>query len=660
VKTTPWIRALLTGALLASLGAWAAPEPRQDGPVLRLDPDLIRRQVATSREEVVDVNNQTTLASYLRAFRAAADLSDQDQIASEIADYCVERGLRPSPDVAEVFLSMALEAKESGNQEAYRRLARFAAGFAPDHPAAHLALADAARSQEGLFSGEFLFESLMAITSAARNPETRWVTLANFTMWLRFASLALLSVLTLIQLSKYQGLLRHDVREWLGGGDSKWIEVTGLVVLFLPSLLFLSGFWWIVYWSALVLLYARWSERVVGILAMALVVAAGALHLHALQRVYLGQSPPHVSNVRCYANRIQVGLDGYLGEHIAPTDPKSGTYGYLLACRYMLHGSYMKAENLFRGLLNENPSDARIFNNLGCLYYYQNRYQEAIQQFSRALESRPDMAVAYLNRALSKNKVFDFSGAEDDQAQARKLDPGLFRTANLSQSDEWSPIPAWMPLETSLDAAARAAAGHPDTPFASGNPGGIAPLLLRPAFSPWLVLLPVLFLSLALFKKRDFFARACFKCGQPFCSRCKTSLEFESFCSQCVHLYIKQDGVSPEARLKKNYEVENYQKHQRVKRVVLALVAPGTAHFTEGRPFSSSILLFLWFGALSSFFLKGFLIPLAFPVPVSTAPFRSLLFLFAGALLLILWGLFGIPSALRAPAPPQGWARTRE
>ncbi len=640
----------LAGALLwiLALPLWAQRgEAGGAGPVLRLDPDLIRRQAATSLQETVDVNNQTSLMGYIQTFLATHGSEDQDQIVSEITDYCLEHGLRPSPDVAETFLALALEAKSRGDLAEYRRLGRFAASFHPDHPAVHLALADGARAQEGFFSMDFLFESLFAAASAFRNPETRPVALANLAVWLRITALLLLSVMVLVQVFQYQALLRHDVKEWLGGGDSRWLEAAGLVALFLPSLLLLSGYWWIVYWAALFLFYGKWSERVATLLAVAAVVASGAFAVQTRQSLYLEQAPPHLSNVRCHANRVETGMDGYLGEHIGPMDPERGTYGYLLACRYMLHGSYDKAENLFRSLLTDSPSDAGIYNNLGCLYFYQNRFQEAIQQFSKAVEARPDFAPAFLNRAMAKNKVFDFSGSEEDQAQARRLDPSIFRVHGLHQNEEWTPVPAWLPPRTTLNLAVAKSLSAGSPP--GGRPGRLLPLLLGPAFSLWLLVLPPLSLLFVLSRKKDFFARACFKCGQPFCNRCKTSLEFESFCSQCVHLYIKQDGVSPEARMKKNYEVESHQRLRRTVRVILALAAPGTSHLLDGRPFSALFLLALWLGVLAALFSGPFLFPLTFSVPLSTAPLRTLVLLFAATLILILWGLFGVPSALRPP-----------
>ena len=146
----------------------------------------------------------------------------------------------------------------------------------------------------------------------------------------------------------------------------------------------------------------------------------------------------------------------------------------------------------------------------------------------------------------------------------------------------------------------------------------------------------------------------CFKCGRPFCQRCKTSLEFESFCSQCVHLFIKQDGVSPEARIKKNYEVEQYNRVQRIERAVLSLVAPGAGHLFEGRPFSAFFLLFLWCGCLSGLALGLYALPFSFPPLVGTGALKSAATTLSVLVMVLLWGGFGLPTALRREPPRFG------
>lgn len=650
-----WVLALLLAAAVSTAALPARAQPPQGSIGLHLNPDAVRQQMTSSHEELVDVNNQSTITKYLQAFTAATSQEDRQQIVSELTDYCIQRGLRPSPDVAELFLSLAMDARAQGKTDEFARLCQTASSFDPGHPAVHLAAAAAIRQRGGVLSGQFLYEGVAAFITAFKNIETRWVALSNFALWLRVTAYLVLAVMALLLLVKYQGQLRHDVREWLGGSESGLVNLAGFVVLFLPSLLFLAGYWWIIYWAGVFMIYARWPERIATTAAVLLLVGSGSLSLYSQQQMYLAQSPPNVSNVRCYANRIGVGTDAYLSAHVGVADPLNRPYAFLLASRYLLHGSYLKAESTYQPLLAEQSSDAEICNNLGCIYFYENRYQEAIQQFSKAINYKPSLASAYLNRSLAENKLFDFSGAKDDQDRARKLDPDLLEANSSRQNEDWGPVPSWLSLDSTRDMALKlegTRAGSLTGPVRLGTtPVG---LVLRPPFSLWALLFLFGFLGFATLRKTGFFARACLKCGRPFCSRCKTSLEFESFCSQCVHLYIKQDGVSPEARLKKNYEVEEYNRVQRIQRAIFSLCCPGAGHLMEGRPFSALFLMIFWCGLIAGLALGSYAFPFPFPTLVSAAPLRGLFWVVAVVLMLLLWGLFGVPMALRQEPPQLG------
>jgi len=601
------------------------------------------------------MSNETTLLKYLKAFEDAPLADDRGQIVTELTDFCIQRGLRPSPDLAEMFLATAMDARKQGRSTEVAQICRYAESFDPDHPLVHLALADAARRDGGLFSASFAYEVGAAFFLSFKDIETRWLALSNLALWLRVVSMLVLAVFALVFLVKYQLQLRHDVQEWMGGEDNALVSAAGIVILFLPSLLFLAGYWWIIYWAGVFMLYARWSERVATFMVIALFVGSGVLAVHCQQEAYLGMSQPQASNLRCYANRVGVGRDASLSAHIQPNDSLQRPYTFLLASRYLLHGSYQRAENLFKPLLAEGAGDADVHNNLGCILFYENRYQEAIQQFSKAIELKANMARAYLNRSLAETKLFDFTGAQEDQDKARGLDKSLFPTSKMKQAEDWGPLPSWLPLEATRQVALKLETSRPGSLTGTLQMSG-SPLVqvLRPAFSLWVILFWCLFTLLGALKHSGFFARACFKCGRPFCGRCKTSLEFESFCSQCVHLFIKQDGVSPEARLKKNYEVERYNQLQRLQRAIFSLLAPGAGHLMEGRPFSALFILFLWCGGIAALALGSYALPFSYPALVGSAPLKTACVAVALVVMAMIWGFFALPTAMRRELPRPG------
>jgi len=635
--------------VLLAFGAFAQPKPAAPPPTsLHLNPDEVRQQLS-SHEELVDVNNETTVARYLQALEAASSPDDQGQLVQELTDYLVQRGLTPSPDAAEGLLDLALKAMREGRSEDFKRLAGYAQSFAPGHPAIHLALATEARGRQGTLSVTFLFESLAALLSAFADPTWRPVALANLAIWSRVASFLLLGVVAVLLFLRYNTLLRHDVQEWLGSTEARWTRAAGWIALFMPSLLFLSGYWWVIYWAAVFLLYARWPERTAVLLGVAGLAASGWFALASEQGLYVAQSQPQWSNLRCYANRMDTGPDRSLEEEAAGDANLRTLYRTVLANRYLLQGSYIRAEKIYLDVDRESGGSAPARNNLGCLYYFQGRFQEAIAQFTKATELRGDMAEPLFNRSLSKNKLFDFTGAEADQAQARILNPALFDRLGQIQSEDWVPLAVYPPLEKTR-AVGLAQATRRSTGLSGplSTPVTAASGLLKPSFGAPALILAAVCMGLALVKKRAFFARACFKCGRPYCPRCKTSLDFESFCGQCVHLYIKQDGVSPEARLKKNYEVESHNRAQSIARTILALVAPGAGHVWEGHPIQGIFILALWCSLLAGFLLH--LWAYAFPAPAAAGTLAPAYSLVASSLMALVWVVFGLLKALSRPA----------
>jgi hypothetical protein len=96
------------------------------------------------------------------------------------------------------------------------------------------------------------------------------------------------------------------------------------------------------------------------------------------------------------------------------------------------------------------------------------------------------------------------------------------------------------------------------------------------------------------------YASECQKCGRAFCRLCKPPGESALLCSQCVHVYLKKDGVAIETKLQKLEDVRRQRSFLVRMRLVLNTFLPGSAAFLDSRVFTAAIAFGLFaFGVLS-------------------------------------------------------------
>jgi hypothetical protein len=128
-------------------------------------------------------------------------------------------------------------------------------------------------------------------------------------------------------------------------------------------------------------------------------------------------------------------------------------------------------------------------------------------------------------------------------------------------------------------------------------------------------LLSLLFaLILWLLRRKAGFANACIKCGRTFCYRCKSSRESTTYCTQCIHIYLKRDGVSLDTKRKKLEEVSDHQAGVVKRNRIFATFLPGSAQMIEGRVTRGIIGLFLFALFVAIAIFVGRLAPAMGPV----------------------------------------------
>src|SRR6476646_1523789 len=114
------------------------------------------------------------------------------------------------------------------------------------------------------------------------------------------------------------------------------------------------------------------------------------------------------------------------------------------------------------------------------------------------------------------------------------------------------------------------------------------------------------------------FAGSCIKCGRTFCHRCKSARESATYCTQCIHIYLKRDGVSLATKRTKLDEVHDHQSAMTRRNKLFATFLPGSAQVLEGRTIAGALGMFLFLLFLSVAVLTGRLAPALGPVADTT------------------------------------------
>jgi len=149
------------------------------------------------------------------------------------------------------------------------------------------------------------------------------------------------------------------------------------------------------------------------------------------------------------------------------------------------------------------------------------------------------------------------------------------------------------------------------------------------------VLAPILLLK----RRRAGFAGSCIKCGRTFCHRCKSARESATYCTQCIHIYLKRDGVSLLTKRTKLEEVSEYQAGMLRRNKLFAYFLPGSAQLIEGRTGSGLFGVFAFLFLVLLAVLVGRLAPVLAPGDVPKLVVRVV----AVILAVVLWFLLTLP-----------------
>jgi tetratricopeptide (TPR) repeat protein len=537
------------------------------------------------------------------------DVETANKRTNELTDLARSYGIKAFPLYAEAAAALAREAGKRGNKLAADWGNKVADQLDPNSPAVAFSKADAASEQKDWAKAvPTTFRGYGKVVSKYRS---RLLSRSDFLI-VGIAAMVLTAAIFAVALFvRYGHPMAHDFREIISQRTSGGaVTVLAFALLFLPLFVWLGPMWLLFYWFVIFFGYAGLGERVL-IVLLALVVAAAPILLDLTAHWIAGVDGPVVlsaiaSDEQSYYPEALRRL-----QELVSIVPDNATLHLLLGNLQLQEGNEPQAAVHYRRSL-ELRDTAGAHVNLGNLHFLDNDFAAAITEFQRAEQLDPHLAIAFYNHSIASGETYKFDEQAARLDQAKRIDRAYIERV-MSNPPSQKVVMYRPPINQAWDVSALLAKRHMaralfgnyswfDPLVSARNPITLGGLLAA-------ILAPLIFLK----RRHAGFAGSCIKCGRTFCKRCKSARESTTYCTQCIHIYLKRDGVSVATKRTKLEEVGQHQTGMLRRNKLFATVLPGSAQLLEGRTIIGILGLFLFFFAVCLAVLTGRLAPVLAP-----------------------------------------------
>lgn len=545
-------------------------------------------------------------------------------------------GIRRFPLYAESSASLARQSYKQGNAALSKWAIETARKLDPLSPDVAFTGADLSREQSQW--GGVVQNVGTGISRVFSDYRARTLSQADFTLTAAMAFAGAALVFALMLFLRYCRPAAHDFRESLSrkmhGGVATVIAFT---ILFLPLFLWLGPVWLVLYWFIIFFGYATPREKTAVAVALLLVALLPIIADRAAYRIAGVDSPVVRGSIAAIERSYHPDVVRRLQElvEIAPQNPN---LHLLLGNLQVRQGDETDAALHYRRAIELNDKLAGAHLNIGNLHFLNNDFLAAISKYEKAAEIDPDMAVAYYNHSVASGELYKFDIQGQKLEQAKSKDKALVERL-IARPTSQKVVMYDVPVSTAwaiTDSIARKGLARD----LYGNYAFFTPLVSAQSA---LTIGPLVALVLAFLlwkmRKKNGFAGACIKCGRTFCHRCKSSRESAIYCTQCIHIYLKRDGVSLDTKRSKLAEVQQHQTAQLRRKKLFTTFLPGSAQLLEGSTIRGLIALFLFLLFVTLAVFIGKLAPIASPAETMKLVMRGL----AIVLAVLSWLVISIP-----------------
>ena len=391
-----------------------------------------------------------------------------------------------------------------------------------------------------------------------------------------------------IVVAKHARTVWHSVMITLSSSLRGWCLKAIVIGCIFSFFVILSGrsligvaTWTLVVGIALCWRFASSSDRRV-LVGLVVFLALFGFVLDAATRVLSTQHPDSPVRLAALVGRIddQTLEDNIDNVKASPRfDPISEFMRGLLALKNERYGQAVERFNIASKFAPHNPA---ILNNLGVAFHGLEQHDQAVAKFRQALRFGPREALIHYNYAQTLNSLLQYDLAQEELAKASTLDFDLTRSLVTQKG-----VPKLIPMNLQTRILWKLALDQENktatisyNPLESG-PAGIA-------------LLIVLAASILVLMRRAKVPARCDVCGTTVQSQVARRRRRENLCPACHR--IKETGATNES-VEKGLERRLRTKDTReaIKRIILGLVVPGSAHYLSGKRSRGLALAFFTF-----------------------------------------------------------------
>ncbi|MGE5717930.1 MAG: tetratricopeptide repeat protein, partial [Acidobacteriota bacterium] len=560
----------------------------------------------------------------------------------EILKYAQKIEIRRMTDLALSATLLGRRELAAGKREIAREAFSAAIRLDPDLPEprwARLSLSASTRAW-----GDLVPDFFGAVRATFADAESRRVVLVRLLLVFLLTACAAALAAIFVLLVRHGPRLVHDLRESADGvlrGRATGVAVAAFLVA--PLLLSLDVLWLALFLFVLLFGYASLTQKIATSLALAL----SMLLLPVADRIAYDLSITSSPILRAaealhesrYDQRVLDNLEA--AKNIVSDDVD---IRFVLGRLYQALGQNDRAISEYTEGSRIAPNDIRCLVNRGNIRFVDGDLGSAQEDYQEALKRDPRSIVARYNLALLYAETFRTQEAAQTLQEARALDAravqGFQETPTLVKvvSIGFTPEEARQKIERmEHDGRTRRLLGHYRSyrlgdglglPRFTGSPFSID--IGMPLF--WAILVAIgaaIFLDRARRQGRGY-ASECQKCGRAFCRLCKPPGESALLCSQCVHVYLKKDGVAIETKLQKLADVRRRRSLEEKVQLVLNGLLPGSTAFLDSRLPAAVIAFGLFAFGLLAVLLRDALATL--PRPTLSAGTPGIVFWLAVAL----------------------------